>query len=94
MLLGFGVLLGAGLTLFGFLFWRATHQWLAPDVLEIAKDKTMRLGRWVNATNVVHDSFLFEIIRNEKQGYQWALMDAEGRLEVPIFQGGSFAARH
>jgi heavy metal sensor kinase len=46
----------------------------------MAKDKTIRFGRWVRPNAVQSDDFLLTSIRNEAQGYHWALLDATGRL--------------
>jgi heavy metal sensor kinase len=77
---GFVVVLAAGLAGFGILFDSAISQWLVPDALAMAKDKTIRLGRWVRADPLQSDEFLLTMIRNEAQGYHWAVLDAEGRL--------------
>lgn len=77
---GFVVVLAAGLAGFGILFHSAISQWLVPDALAMAKDKTIRLGRWVRADPLQSDDFLLTMIRNEAQGYHWAVLDAQGRL--------------
>jgi heavy metal sensor kinase len=75
---GFVLLLAAALAVYGLLFYSAIREWLAPDALAMAKDKTVRLGRWVKPDPVAHDPYLDTIIRNEIQGYHWAVLDANG----------------
>jgi heavy metal sensor kinase len=80
---GLSALLAAGLGCFALLFYVATSRWLEPDSLAMARDKTIRLGRWVTATNLTFDVKLYENIRNEAQGYHWAVMDSKGQLLQP-----------
>ena len=77
---GFVVVLAAGLAGYAALFYTATTRWMAPDALALAKDKTIRFGRWVKPEPVRYDESLDTQIRNEVQGYHWALLDAKGAL--------------
>jgi heavy metal sensor kinase len=79
LVVGFVVLLAADLAGYGVLFHTVVHRWLAPDALAMAKDKAVRLGRWVKPERVAYDESLYANVRNEAQGYYWAVMDAAGR---------------
>lgn len=75
---GVAVLLAAGLGIYGGLFHTVVNDWLRPDALALAKDKTMRLGRWVKPEPLTDNNLLQAWIRNEAQGYHWALLDLQG----------------
>src|SRR5688572_19375462 len=77
---GFTALLAATLAGFAILFYNATTRWMAPDALAMARDKAVRFGRWVTPEPLVPDNFLSTAIRNEAQGYEWALFDPQGGL--------------
>ena len=79
LMVGFVVLLAADLAGYGLLFHTAVSGWLAPDALALAKDKAVRLGRWVKADPVAYDESLYGNIRNEAQGYYWAVLDVNGK---------------
>ena len=79
LLLGFGILLAADLAGYGLLFHTVVEGWLTPDVVAMAKDKSLVLGRWIPAGPLAADENLPARILNEPQGYAWAVLDATGR---------------
>ena len=80
LVVGFTALLAAALAGFAILFYNATTRWMAPDALAMARDKAVRFGRWVNPEPLRPDNFLDTAIRNEAQGYHWAVFDMNGVL--------------
>src|SRR5262245_61541838 len=77
---GFATVLAAALAIYGALSYSASERWLAPDALAMAKDKTIRFGRWVKAEPLRYDASLNTNVRNEAQGYHWAVLDTKGAL--------------
>jgi heavy metal sensor kinase len=80
LVFGFTAILAVALTGFASLFYHATTRWIMPDILGVARDKVVRFGRWVNPEPLRPDNFLDTAIRNEAQGYYWAVFDPKGTL--------------
>lgn len=79
LVLGFVILLAVDLAVYGVLFHTVVERWLVPDALAMARDKAVRMSRWVRSNPVAYDEQLHANVRNEAQGYSWAVLDPEGR---------------
>lgn len=81
------VALGVGLLVFGCLlafavrYYSVTLDWTRQNALEMAKDKTIRLGRWVPVDRAEFDEPLRATFREEVQGFHGAVLAADGRFD-------------
>ncbi|MCC6232124.1 MAG: HAMP domain-containing protein [Verrucomicrobiales bacterium] len=93
--LGVGLLVVAALVAFASRFYQVTLEWTQQNALELAKDKTIRLGRWVPTDRPEFEEAARSAFEDAVQGFHGAVLPASGvfdrRQASRYFPEGDFS---
>ncbi|MGE3309452.1 MAG: sensor histidine kinase [Limisphaerales bacterium] len=95
--LGVTTVVGLSVLSFAVRYLQVTADWTSQDTLALARDKTVRLGRWirVDASTPEFESSIDDALADRAPGWHLAFLDAHGRIltnhTTPAFPLPDFA---